>query len=536
MIDYNKWPRRKLSASNIKLDINNPRLPKELFGKATQREIINYLFEKEKLIVIIKSVVKNGYWPNEMPYVTKEKNRFVVLEGNRRTAACKVILDPALAPKAKQKQIIKIIKDFDLNIVKKIDVIISPIRDDVDIIIEARHTALQIEKWGPIKKARFYFYKLTQGESISDLEKKFQTKDIKKHIKQYLLFEEVNSLDFSTAELEMLTDESNLNLSTLVRIVNFKSGQAFLGISFNQDGTFNRHIPEDEYKRRFSFFVKEILNKNIDSRSANKDEDLVKFIEQAFLQDDINSDVIPNPEEINEAINKIESVDNSTKPLDSNTGKTTKGKTSKPKISNSLIPKQFLCDTGISRIDDIVIELQNLNLNKNPNAIAVLFRSFLDMITYRFILSNNHLSDLIKAKSIEDMKKHKLTGKKILKELASLKYEIKLDPNKEFPKSLNGGISRDWLPSLMLMLSFIVDNNLIPDVKLHQALKQYIRRGNKFLNHHDFNLFVHNEYVIPQKDELTELWKNLSGVIQVFVDDLNKQQSQKQKTQLSLNL
>ncbi|MDQ2177080.1 ParB/Srx family N-terminal domain-containing protein [Marinifilum sp. D714] len=535
MIDYSKWPKHFRAVSNIHLDRNNPRLPEELQGKASEKQIINHLIEEEGLIGLARSISKHGYWPNEMPYIVKERSRFVVIEGNRRVSACKVLLDPMLAPKNKQKTFINLAKNIKPALLKKIESIIAPSRDDVDIIIEARHTNPQIKPWGVIKKARFYYYKLTQGETIESLEKKFQTNEITAYVSRYFMYEETKKLDLNGELKEKLNNETSFPLTNLERIFNFKSGKKFLGVSFNPDGTFNRHIPEDEYTNRLKFIVEGLLENKFNSRTMNKDKELKSYLEDFFNNGTFDSSIKMDKENINVTLNEIgqEGLESSLPLEDQNTS--TKSKR-KPKLTrkNYLIPKEFICNTGIIRIDTIADELQNkLSLDKMPNAAAILFRSFLDMITYRYILSNDLLPELKKMKSKEIMKNHKAIGKKILKELASLEFKITLDPNKEFPRSLNGGVPKDWLPSLMIMLSFIVENQIIEDPKLHHALKQYISKGNKFLNHHDFNLFVHNEFVIPNKDELKELWDNLSGVIQILIEDLNKKNIEKQQPQLN---
>ncbi len=43
-----------------------------------------------------KSIVLRGYFPNEPLLAIKEKDRYVVVEGNRRLAALKALREPGL--------------------------------------------------------------------------------------------------------------------------------------------------------------------------------------------------------------------------------------------------------------------------------------------------------------------------------------------------------------------------------------------------------------------------------------------------------
>ncbi|WP_431293409.1 ParB/Srx family N-terminal domain-containing protein [Pedobacter sp. P26] len=99
MIDYSQWQRKKLQVKSLKLDDENPRLSGFGSSKPTQNQVVEYMLEYEKVIQLAKDIAKMGFLPNEEPIVFKENNRYVVVEGNRRVTACKVLVDPDLIPK-----------------------------------------------------------------------------------------------------------------------------------------------------------------------------------------------------------------------------------------------------------------------------------------------------------------------------------------------------------------------------------------------------------------------------------------------------
>src|SRR3989338_9008124 len=89
------WPTRRLSVTNLHLDAKNPRLGREVSGRAP-REIIQYLFDHDKAYEVAELIAKHGYFPSEPLIAVWEDNHHVVVEGNRRLAALKALREPGL--------------------------------------------------------------------------------------------------------------------------------------------------------------------------------------------------------------------------------------------------------------------------------------------------------------------------------------------------------------------------------------------------------------------------------------------------------
>ncbi|MBQ0977566.1 hypothetical protein [Micromonospora sp. M61] len=83
--------------SQVNLDPDNPRLPD---GTTSDREAINRLLDEglESLINLARDLAQTGESnPAELPIAVKQGNKYLILEGNRRFAALKLLRDPALA-------------------------------------------------------------------------------------------------------------------------------------------------------------------------------------------------------------------------------------------------------------------------------------------------------------------------------------------------------------------------------------------------------------------------------------------------------
>lgn len=82
---------------HLLLDNLNPRLPEELFGTANQGELLLHFYAEYDLQELGWSMAERGYFREEPLLVVDgdDPSRRVVVEGNRRVAALKLLTDPA---------------------------------------------------------------------------------------------------------------------------------------------------------------------------------------------------------------------------------------------------------------------------------------------------------------------------------------------------------------------------------------------------------------------------------------------------------
>lgn len=158
--------RRDLPVAELLLDPENPRLPEELQG-ADQSDLLSYLNNEAVLDELVRSLNDNGFFEHEplIAYEDEELEGFVVLEGNRRLAALKIILgapeardqgfEPVLeAPPSKQR----------LRGLREVPVYVVEDRDEVHRYLGFRHIG-GIKTWSAEAKAR---YLLQESEKAAE--------------------------------------------------------------------------------------------------------------------------------------------------------------------------------------------------------------------------------------------------------------------------------------------------------------------------------------------------------------------------------
>lgn len=87
-----------IRVSDLAFDFKNPRLVEfDLTKNSTETEIIAVLWEAMDVRELTLSIAASGFFRHEPLIVASERDRNVVIEGNRRLAAVKLLLDAALA-------------------------------------------------------------------------------------------------------------------------------------------------------------------------------------------------------------------------------------------------------------------------------------------------------------------------------------------------------------------------------------------------------------------------------------------------------
>jgi hypothetical protein len=84
-----------ISPDELFFDEQNPRLQGEVEGQS-QDDILKKLWDEFAVDEVALSITANGFFQYEPMFAAKERGRLVVIEGNRRLAAVKLLLDPKL--------------------------------------------------------------------------------------------------------------------------------------------------------------------------------------------------------------------------------------------------------------------------------------------------------------------------------------------------------------------------------------------------------------------------------------------------------
>lgn len=158
-----------IDISKLKFDPENPRLPSKYNGMKDEMEIIDYMLRYGNIVELMKSIGETGYSDAEPLLVTKNnEGTYIVIEGNRRLAALKLLNNPDLA-KVKKKSIIEVLNEVKAT-PKEVPVIVYQERDDVLDYLGYRHIT-GVKDWGSLEKARYLkqLYERHIGQNSKDI-------------------------------------------------------------------------------------------------------------------------------------------------------------------------------------------------------------------------------------------------------------------------------------------------------------------------------------------------------------------------------
>lgn len=82
----------------LEFDHDNPRLKEYgIEASTTDEEILKILWDAMDVMELVQSIAASGFFQHEALIIAKEHGKNVVIEGNRRLAALKVLLNPSIA-------------------------------------------------------------------------------------------------------------------------------------------------------------------------------------------------------------------------------------------------------------------------------------------------------------------------------------------------------------------------------------------------------------------------------------------------------
>lgn len=353
--NFENWPRKKVNVADLFLDPENIRLGVEV-QTSQQEAVINDLFANENAMQVLESIAKNGFFPDEIPVVIKEDSKIVVIEGNRRIAALKALARPEIVA-SKEDKIKQILKTAP-SVLKSLDVIVAPDRDSVRNFLANKHTQNTRRAWRPLRQAYFYKAELARGKTVKELRDDYPTVDIGKFLRMINVHRIAKSIKYDSDLIsKKVFNERTFPASTLERLYDDKNIRQFLGFDFDGDGEVNIKIKKEEFEKGFKRVVQDVVDKVVDSRALNNEKNRKEYI-ASFSKSDT-----PNKKPVEKKITSKSFTEIS--PL-----------ATKKRLK--LAPRDIrfsLQSTGVRRM---LIELQNIDYHKFPNASHDLLRSFLE--------------------------------------------------------------------------------------------------------------------------------------------------------------
>ena len=113
-----------MNVSDLTFDFKNPRLFEYVVdSNSTDAEVIKVLWDVMDVKELVLSIEASGFFSHEPLIVARENGKNVVIEGNRRLAAVKLLLDPKIVENLSQN--IPIISKDDKESLKELPVLID---------------------------------------------------------------------------------------------------------------------------------------------------------------------------------------------------------------------------------------------------------------------------------------------------------------------------------------------------------------------------------------------------------------------------
>lgn len=244
-----QWKDDVIDVEKLELDLQNPRLPKHVRDQNDITQIRNYLLDKEDVLRIARNIANNGYHRSAIAIVCKENGRTIVLDGNRRLAACQLLLKPELATNARdKKELEELSKITNKQELKKVKITIAPSRKEAEKEIWDIHVSQLLKPWQVLQKLRMYRNLIDSGEydiNSASSEYGVTPAQFKKELEKLFFYEQIlEQIRTEKDEEELLKSGFN----KIDRLILSTNGKKLLDYSTNNKGdiTFTDRVESDK--------------------------------------------------------------------------------------------------------------------------------------------------------------------------------------------------------------------------------------------------------------------------------------------------
>ena len=370
------YTRKQININDILLDTENPRFEK-VNNQEEALEIMIREYE-EKIYNLAKHITENGMNPTELSAVIKSDNKYIILDGNRRLTALRILNNPDLLNQDFEKLKSKIMKLDRANIPDTINAIEFESEEEANLWIKLKHTGendgLGTVEWTALQQSRF---------------------DDDKYPLSIQLLKYMESAD--------LIDESiskniiNLKITNLERLLTDPDVRNILSITRSKN-ELHFPIPNGKIKNILNSLLMELLSEDFTVNKIRNKPDRINFMNSFKEKYNLTEDDIKDLKDcevttVKEYENLKEKTDDKASPKEApkestkdNKKDTIANKTiPKPKPPEmpstkdryTLIPKDFNLTINNSKINDIYKELKEISVDDYPNVIGASFLSLI---------------------------------------------------------------------------------------------------------------------------------------------------------------
>jgi hypothetical protein len=445
-----------IKVADLKLDLDNPRLGQ---GLKSQPDAIQAMLRAEgkKTLELAEDILANGLNVAERLMVirdTGDPNRYVVLEGNRRLTALRILAEPSSAAAVLKKPTMKKLEGWSTNYHKKpildVECVMYGSRQEAEPWIVRRHMGEAGGKgvvgWGPIEQRRHEARHT--GKSSLDLQ-------------AFDLVSERGDLDEATRE-----KLHEFPITNLERLLEDEAVRKRLGLSLDKDRQLTSALPDAELLKPLTRMVRDIATKRIsvnNIRNADNRRDYLDTFKKTELPD------------LKKAVGTPRVIASPSTPSAAKAtpapGPGKQGSTKAKKPRRSIIDPHCKLTITNARIAKVFQELRGMPVDDLTNSVGVMLRVFLELTVDHYV-SQHKLPTLPKGK---DSLSHKLRQ-----------------------------VSADLVARNVMTKQQVKGIN-------HAANEKHTIGANITT----FNQYVHNPHYSPLANDLRTYWDNLQSFFEV---------------------
>lgn len=253
---FSSFKYESVPLKDILLDDRNPRLVTQT-KLPSQKAILTYLYEHEALADLIQKIASEGRNQGaERPYVIKAGANYIVLEGNRRIAAYKV-LTGLLAPPAGHSA--PHVTQATLASLANVDCAVAPDRGAVMPIMVSAHFGLGDKaRWGYLGSRKAVYDEWKVSKNLVKVAKEFDLTlgEARNFVIEYLLYQKALSLSWTKNEKEELL-KPGVAFNPPVRFLETKTHKEKMGISYDTANL--KVVFASEADKKFKHLLKKLV-------------------------------------------------------------------------------------------------------------------------------------------------------------------------------------------------------------------------------------------------------------------------------------
>lgn len=269
---YSNFKYEMLPLKDIVLDDRNPRLVTQS-KLSNQQDILSYLYEHEDLDDFVRKIAHDGRNQGaERPYVVKSGSNYVVIEGNTRIAAYKLLTGLLTAPKGYS---VPHVPAATLETLANVDCTVAPNRELLMPIMASAHFGLgDKSKWKYLGSRKAIYDDWKSGDSLGKVAKVFNLTqgEVKDLILEYMLYQKALGVSWTKQEKERLIDPA-VAFNPPVRFLQTSGHKERMGISY--DTTNLKVMFTGDADKKFKHLLKKLVIAPVKGLGATASYDAV---------------------------------------------------------------------------------------------------------------------------------------------------------------------------------------------------------------------------------------------------------------------